>query len=87
MTVKNYNKTISKIKNVKIVAEETMNVAVKEIHENSLSADGDIVNASVLGDGTWKCKWFSSYNRAFAGISAENGKVLDVEPLLYITLL
>ena len=56
MTVKNYNKTISKIKNVKIVAEETMNVAAKEIHENSLSADGDIVNASVSGDGTWKCK-------------------------------
>ena len=57
MTVKNYAKTISKIINVvKIIAEETLNDAAKEIHENSLSADGDIVNTSVSGDGTWKCK-------------------------------
>ena len=82
MIVKNYNKTVSKIIDVvKTIAEETMNDAAKEIHENSLSADDDIVNTSVSGDGTWQRREFSNYNRVFAAISVENGNVLDVEPM------
>ena len=81
MTVKNYDKTVSRIKKVvKTVAEETMDDAVKEIHESAASAD-DIVNTSVSGDGTWQRKGFSSFNGVFAAISIESGKALDVEPM------
>ena len=81
MTVKNYDKTVSRVKKVvKTVAEETMDDAVKEIHESAASAD-DIVNTSVSGDGTWQRKGFSSFNGVFAAISIESGKALDVEPM------
>ena len=53
ITVKNYNKIAAKIIDiVKIIAEVNMNDATKEIHENALSTEYDIVNASVFGDGT-----------------------------------
>ena len=45
MTVKNYNKTVSKTTDVvKIVAEEKMNDATKEVQENLSATDDDIVN-------------------------------------------
>ena len=81
MTVKNYNKTVSRIKKVvKAVAEETMDDAAKKIHDSAASTD-DIVNTSVSRDGTWQRKRFSSFNGVFAAISTESGKVLDVEPM------
>ena len=81
MTAKNYNKTVSRIKKVdKTVAEGTMDDAAKEIHD-SVSSTDDIVNTSVLGDGTWQRKGFSSFSGVFAAISIESGKVLDVEPM------
>ena len=81
MTIKNYNKTVSKIKKVvKTVAEETMDDAAKEILDSAASTD-DTVDTSVSGDGTWQRKGFSSFNGLFAAISIESGKVLDVEPM------
>ena len=81
VTVKNYNKTVSRIKIVvKNVAEETMDDAAKEIHDSAASTD-DIVNTSVSGDGTWQRKGFSSFNGVFAAISIESGKVLNVESM------
>ena len=75
MTVKNYNKTVSRIKKVvKAVAEETMDDAAKKIHDSAASTD-DIVNTSVSGDGTWQRKGFSSFNGVFAAISTESGIV------------
>ena len=47
MTIKNYNKTVSKIKKVvKTVAEETMDDAAKEILDSAASTD-DTVDTSV----------------------------------------
>ena len=57
-----------------------MDDAAKEIHDSVASTD-DIVNTSVLGNGTWQRKVFSSFNGLFAAISIESGKVLDVEPI------
>ena len=52
ITVKNYNKTVSRItKVVKTVAEETMDEAAKETCDSAASTD-DIVNTNVSGDGT-----------------------------------
>ena len=81
ITVKNYNKTVSRItKVVKTVAEETMDEAAKETYDSAASTD-DIINTNVSGDGTWQRKGFSNFNGVFKAISIESGKVLDVRPM------
>ena len=81
MTVKNYDKTVTRIKKFgKTVAADTMDDVAKEIHDSAASTD-DIVDTSVSGDGTWQREGFCSFNGVFAAIFIESGKVLDVEPM------
>ena len=80
MTVKSYNKIVFWIKKVvKTVGEKTMDDANKKMRDSAASTE-DIVNTSVLGDGTWQRKGSSSFNGVFEAISIESGEVLDVEP-------
>ena len=81
VTVKNYNKTVSRKKEVvKTVAEETMRWCSQGNIWHVPSTD-DIVNSRVSGEGTCERKWFSSFNGMFAAIYIQSGKVLDVEPM------
>ena len=61
-----------------------MRDATIEIHSNTSNTNNFaiVVDTSVSCDGIWHCSSFSSNNCVFAVISLDNGKVLDVDPML-----
>lgn len=80
MTRNNYDKLVKKLSNVtKLVAEETMNDAAKEICSDA--PDSEVVNTSVSCDGSWQRRGFASLNGVVTAISIDNGKILDVEAM------
>ena len=80
MTNRNYDKLITKLSVVsKLVAEETMVDAAKDVTSKSL--DTEPVNTGVSVDGAWQRRGHASLNGVVTAISLENGKILDVEPM------
>ena len=69
------------LESVKDVATESLKAAADEIlHLKEKDGDG-IANCVVSFDGTWQKRGFSSVNGAYAVISMDAGKILDVEPM------
>ena len=81
-TARAYQKNARTIaKHVKVVAEDGMFSAAKEIRDAQHANEDDVVNCGVSCDGTWQKRGHSSQNGCMIIMSIDSGKVLDVEPL------
>ena len=83
MTANNYDKIATNVMfAAKAVAEKTMKDAANELKRDIGANEDMIVDTGVSCDGTWQRRGYSSLNGVTTIISMENGKVLDVEPMV-----
>ena len=83
MTANNYDKMTNNIRNAaQLVAQETMQEAANEVRNKSEGSGQAVVNTGISCDGTWQKRGYSSLNGVTTVISMENGKVLDMEPMV-----
>jgi len=58
-----------------------MNDAAEELRSKFHASEYEITDTAVSCDGTWQKRGYSSLNGVITGISMNNGKVLDIEPM------
>ncbi|GFU59333.1 uncharacterized protein TNCV_4198521 [Trichonephila clavipes] len=73
------NQEAKLLKVVQEVAEESMIKAATEIVEKKQNLSSDVVKCGISVDGTWQRRGCTSVDDCVAAISADAGKVLDIE--------